>query len=427
MRKIILLIIILQIASMAIAQDVIKVMQYNLLNYGNITSYCTVANNNYQDKEPLLHEIVQYIQPDIFTVNELGSVTYVHQRILDSVMNKNSAKQYSKADYVNTNGSDLVNMLYFNTDKLVYVSAESIQNEVRDIVLYRLYYKSPNLAQDNDTAWINCIVCHLKASDNSTSRATRARMTSAAMDYLVLHNYDGNNMFMGDFNIYKSSEQSYQNLIDHSNSNYKFYDPINTPGNWNNSSSYADVHTQSTHSSSNGCAAGGGLDDRFDFILISDDIKNGNNHITYKANSYITIGNDGNHFNTSINNGTNNSVPANILNALYNNSDHLPVVLELEVDNTVSGISKIENSNLLVNFQNPINGVLDLHIESDNDDKKIVQIWSIQGQKIYDKSFAGRIINKNISLENNANGMYIIMIKNAKGNVEYSSKIIKQN
>ncbi len=427
MRKIILVAIISLSALFTNAQDVLKVMQYNLLNYGNVTSYCTTDNNDFHDKEPLLHEIVQYIQPDIFTVNELGNVTYVHQRILDSVMNKNSIKQYGKADYVNTNGSDLVNMLYYNTDKLVYVSAESIQNEVRDIVLYRMYYNSPNLAQSNDTAWINAIVCHLKASSGSTEQATRARMTAAAMAYLKLHNYSGNNMFMGDFNIYKSSEDCYENLIDESDINYKFFDPISTPGNWNNSSSYAAVHTQSTHSSSNGCAAGGGLDDRFDFILISNDLKQGNNHITYKDNSYKVIGNDGNHFDKSINNGTNNSVPANILNALYNHSDHLPITLELEVDNIASGIGKAGNNNFIINFQNPTNGILDLHIESDNNDRKNIQIWSIQGQKIYDKSFSGNIINKNISIENRANGMYILMVTNAEGQVEYSSKIIKQN
>ena len=184
MLRIILLILSISITSYSIAQDEIKVMQYNLLNYGNITSYCTVNNNFYGDKEPLLHTIVQYVQPDIFTVNELGSVTFVHQRILDSVMNKNSAKQYGKADYINTNGSNLVNMLYYNKAKLVYVSAESVQNNTRDIVLYRLYYNSPNLAIDQDTAWINCLVGHLKASQGSDNVAKRALMTSNAITYL---------------------------------------------------------------------------------------------------------------------------------------------------------------------------------------------------------------------------------------------------
>jgi hypothetical protein len=33
------------------AQDTIKIMQYNLLNYGNTTSWCTTENNNMNDKD----------------------------------------------------------------------------------------------------------------------------------------------------------------------------------------------------------------------------------------------------------------------------------------------------------------------------------------------------------------------------------------
>ena len=426
MLRIILLILSISITSYSIAQDEIKVMQYNLLNYGNITSYCTVNNNFYGDKEPLLHTIVQYVQPDIFTVNELGSVTFVHQRILDSVMNKNSAKQYGKADYINTNGSNLVNMLYYNKAKLVYVSAESVQNNTRDIVLYRLYYKSPNLAQDQDTAWINCLVGHLKASQGSDNVAKRALMTDSTIKYLKYHNYTGNYMFMGDFNVYTSSEQGYQNLVNESDINYRFFDPINKPGSWHNSSSFAAYHTQSTHSSGNGCAAGGGMDDRFDFILISNDINQGNNHITYKPNSYKALGNDGNHFNQSINSGSNTSVPANVLNALYNNSDHLPVILELEIDDQVSNIGNISKNKLVVNYQNPIDNILDLYIEADNSDIRFIEIWSITGQLIIRKQISGRIINEHISLKDYSNGMYILKINNKNGVVEFSSKIIKQ-
>ncbi|MBT8195425.1 MAG: hypothetical protein HKO56_03565, partial [Bacteroidia bacterium] len=44
---------------------------------------------------------------------------------------------------------------------------------------------------------------------------------------------------------------------------------------------------------------------------------------------YNEFGNDGNHYNQSINWGTNSSVPSNIAQALYDASDHLPVTAEL--------------------------------------------------------------------------------------------------
>ncbi len=422
-----LLIIAIALSSLYLnAQDDIKIMQYNLLNYGNITSYCTTTNNSMATKEGYLSTIINYVNPDVFTVNELAANTYVIGRLLDSVMNKNPLKTYGRADYINTNGSDLANMLYYNKAKLVYVSAVSLQNHVRDIVLYKLYYKSPNLAQSHDTAWINFIVGHLKAGSTSSNKSDRDQMTSAAMSYLVSHNYHGNYTFMGDFNIRSSNEQSYKNLINYSDINYRFFDPINRPGNWNNSSSFSDIHTQATHSSSNGCAAGGGCDDRFDFILISNDLKQGNAHVNYVANSYKVIGNDGNHFNKSINSGTNSSAPANIINTLYNMSDHLPVSLKLHFDAQVSSIAKSDANTLKVNFQNPVNDNLDIYIESDGEQTLLVELWNINGQKISTKNLGkNKYFHAIIPMDNLSKGMYFLRIENISGEMVYSAKVLK--
>ena len=281
------------------AQDTLKVMHYNLLNYGNITSYCTATNNSFTDKEKYLRRIIDYIQPDIFEVNELASNSFIHQRLLDSVLNHGSVNYWKKANYSNDAGSDIVVMMYYDSRKLALDNQYVLNTEVRDIVLYKLYYKAPDLAQTHDTAFINCLSAHLKAGSTSSDEQKRALMANNAMNWLNQHMGAGNYLFMGDFNLKKSSEQAYQAMINYSNAALRFQDPINTPGNWNNSSSYASVHTQSTHTSSNGCASGGGLDDRFDIILASASVMNGSNHITYIPSSYKTIGNDGYHFNSS--------------------------------------------------------------------------------------------------------------------------------
>ena len=149
------------------------------------------------------------------------------------------------------------------------------------------------------------------------------------MQYLQDENVTGNYIISGDFNVYEASEDAFQNLVNPSTAQFKFIDPVNRMGSWNNNSAYADVHTQSTHSTSNGCASGGGLDDRFDFVLVSQDIMDDGDHIEYVSNSYKALANDGNHFNGAINNPANNSVPANVLDAIYNCSDHLPVVMDM--------------------------------------------------------------------------------------------------
>ncbi|MBN2747415.1 MAG: hypothetical protein JXR34_11875, partial [Bacteroidales bacterium] len=72
------------LSNQLLAQDSLRVMTYNLLNYGNITTYCTTSNNSFLDKEKPLRRVVQYVNPDIFGVVELGSNSFVQQRLLDS-------------------------------------------------------------------------------------------------------------------------------------------------------------------------------------------------------------------------------------------------------------------------------------------------------------------------------------------------------
>ena len=64
------------------AQDTIKVMQYNLLYYGQTSSYCTTANNNETAKNGYLKTIIKYVKPDIFTVNEIAPNSTKHQSLI---------------------------------------------------------------------------------------------------------------------------------------------------------------------------------------------------------------------------------------------------------------------------------------------------------------------------------------------------------
>ena len=68
----------------------------------------------------------------------------------------------------------------------------------------------------------------------------------------------------------------------------------------------------------------GGLDDRFDLILVSQSVKDSGG-ITYIPGSYTTFGNDGNHLNRALNELPNAVVEDDIATALYYSSDHLPV------------------------------------------------------------------------------------------------------
>ena len=110
----------------------------------------------------------------------------------------------------------------------------------------------------------------------------------------------------------------------------RFYDPLNKVGEWHANSFFAGIHTQSTHISGD-CPSGGGMDDRFDFILASKEIMEGSLGIKYIPASYRAVGQDGMRFDQSLINPANNSVPQDVLTALYGMSDHLPLVIDLEM------------------------------------------------------------------------------------------------
>lgn len=419
------LVILFFVSYTLVAQDTLTVLQYNLLNYGNYTSYCTQINNNINEKDEYIRTIIDYVKPDIFSVNEISNSQAIHQRLLDNDLNVNGIVYYRMANFIEVADSYIVNMLYFNSEKLALHSHTIAQNYIRDIDVYQLYYRSDDL-HDGDTAFIVCVVAHLKSSNGSDNEQKRRTMVNNTMNYLDDYNINTNQLFMGDFNIYTSSEPAYQLLLDYTNPEYNFYDPINTPGSWNNNSYYSNVHSQSTHSGQNDCAASGGMDDRFDFILISDNIKQGTNSVKYVDGSYTTIGQDGEHFNQSINAPpTNLSAPSNVIGALYGNSDHLPISIKLSIDKTLGVHEHTLFSEISTN--NPVAEVLELNIRSSVVTDVKIEIMNISGVAVFiDKRKITAGQNKiEYNLRQLSGGIYFAVFTSSE-NERIVKKIVKK-
>lgn len=367
------------------SQDTLTVVHYNLLNYGNTTSYCTSANNNINEKDGYLKTIINYLKPDIFTVNEIGKSQSVHLHLLDQVLNKSGVNYYEKADFLKIADSYLVNMLYYNSEKLQLHSHVIAQSFIRDVDVYKLYYKSDDLLS-GDTAFIICVVSHLKAgSDDADLRTSMAQNT---MEFLDSYDDNNNYLMMGDFNLYSHLEGAYQNYLNYENASLRFNDPVDQYGNWHNNGGYSDYHTQSTHNTSNGCASTGGMDDRFDFILISNNIHDGSESVHYIENSYLAVGQDGQHFNKALNSlPSNTSAPPDVLDALYNNSDHLPVMLKLFVDKTL-GVDEF-NSDLFdhISFTNPAQNQLNINVQIKTPCKAQLHIYNVYGHLLMQDEF----------------------------------------
>jgi len=413
------------------AQVEIKVMQYNLLYYGLNVYECNSSNNGINNKTNYLKTIINSEKPDIFCVNEIHANNDTQNYLLWNVFTNSGYSSFARA--TTTGPSNFAgNQVYYDAHKFYLYAQSSVYANPAQFDIYRFYYRSPDLL-NGDTVKLTCIVGHLKAGNTPDDEATRAVATQNLMSTLEAYYPVGNYLLMGDFNLYSSSEQSYQNLINYTNSDYKFKDPINSAGSWNSNSNYENIHTQSTHYSnaSNPCPSSGGMDDRFDFILCSNSLMNQSNKIHYVTYSYKTVGNDGNHYNNSINDGTNNSVSASVLDALYNNSDHLPVSLKLSINQNPVDIEPITQKYLDIKIQNPVKEYLNVTIYVNdvfNSDNFNVEIYNLLGQKVYQNSIEKQIneINYQIPVLDLNSGLYILRIYDNQNNF-YQDKFIKLN
>jgi hypothetical protein len=398
-------------------------MQYNLLMFGNNFSSCNQSNNSYITKTSNLKTIVNYVKPDILLVNEINESTLYHDYILTHALNVDGVNYWERGNPPNYSNSDIVNEIYFNSNKLGMVSNVAIETNVRDIDIFKMkFYTTGQPAQVD----LNCVVAHLKAGNETSDENERANETNKLMNYLHNASATGNYTFSGDFNLYTAAEQAFQNLLFYSDQNVRFYDPVNKVGDWNNNSYYADYHTQSTHTSGD-CASSGGLDDRFDFILVSDEIMNGSTYMKYINGSYHAVGQDGEHFNSSVNSSPqNNSVPTDVLNSLYSMSDHLPVVIEMLVGEDL-GTESYFSDNVSLSFQNPVQNQLELHISFKEPMPFFADIINLQGKILFSGSYnlhepVNTVI---IPMDKFAGNVYLLKIHNHK-NFVTTRKIVKQ-
>jgi endonuclease/exonuclease/phosphatase family metal-dependent hydrolase len=246
-----------------------------------------------------------------------------------------------------------------------------------------------------------------------------------------LMSYTKTDAIMGDFNMYGASEPGYRLLTQtYSNPSICFMDPlalVGGVGEWNNNASFTPFHTQSTRSYSDECFSSGGLDDRFDFILMADEIAFSYNHMRYVQGSYHAVGNDGNHFNQSVNQGYNSAVPAEVAEALFNSSDHLPVTMKIAVDVHL-GVEDHEIQSLyatvapnpasdkaVVAFFNPLQGQIQF------------ELYSLQGQLMQRETaaFDEGSQQYELSFHDLTKGFYLLRIKHG-GGWEQTVKLIVQ-
>lgn len=169
-------------------------------------------------------------------------------------------------------------------------------------------------------------------------------------------------MVCADMNVQNSSQTFYQYMVGISGSpaftadpSGRFFDPINQPGNWENSNSFRFIHTQDPATA---------MDSRHDQILISGNLRDsqGMSYIPSAAvgnilaawnltrfddpnHSYRAWGNDGTSMNVPLTITGNNMVGPTIAQALVDSANglgHLPVFLDLQVPAKVAAPASVD-------------------------------------------------------------------------------------
>jgi endonuclease/exonuclease/phosphatase family metal-dependent hydrolase len=370
------------------------------------------------------------VKPDIFTVCEFGAPQQLLDDFVRHNLNMGNVNYWQTDNILNYAGSNIINHIFYDSRKLGLRKHVALRTNPRDTDIYELYLKTPSLAA-GDTVSLICIVAHLKAGNTASDRNRRFEQLQTTMYYVSQHYAKDNVLIMGDFNLYGASENGYKILTQtYTDPDALFKDPlyeVGGVGEWNYNSQFAPYHTQATHRDNEECFSSGGLDDRFDFIMMSYESAYSYNHMRYVRNSFKAVGNDGKHFNKSVNQGTNTSVPVEVANALYGCSDHLPVTMKIAVDVHL-GVEDHETQSLyatvapnpasdraVVAFFNPLQGLVQF------------ELYSLQGQLMQREAaaFDEGSQQYELSFHDLTKGFYLLRIKHS-GGWEQTVKLIVQ-
>jgi len=298
----------------------LDVVTYNLLQYNTSSA---------PSRNPHHRTVMAALNPDIIICQELNANSAADS-FLTNVLNVVQPGEWSRTAWAPVGFGEgmafffkpakvsMTNFLAFSVGGTRSVCRAVAQPAGYGLgsrfILYSVHFKAGQTASDTADRRVEC-----------TNLRTTLNLVQGGFDHMLVG---------GDTNFYGSWEGGYIRLTeDQLDNDGRMFDSATLPGTWNQSA-YRAYHSQSPCLS--GCiGSGGGLDDRFDFWLASGPMVDGEG-LSVVANTVTPYGNDGNHYNQSVDAGTNTAVPAAVATALKFASDHLPVRVTVQVPSKVS-------------------------------------------------------------------------------------------
>jgi hypothetical protein len=342
----------------------LRVATWNISNYsgGRTTAIQTVVYGSFEGRS---------MSPDVIAAQEILSAAANTAFLAALNTAPGSPGDWAAAPFVD--GADTDAGLYYRTSKAtlignrtwtIAVGSSDPNNQPRNTYRYDLR----PVGYAADSAAVSLYSVHMKAGNATTDNARRLVEAQRIRDNATGINTNGPGsakpipyqfMVLGDMNMQSSSQTSYQKFIaSEANNLGRFFDPILTPGSWNNSVSFRFVHTQDP-------SGAGGMDDRHDQILIGAGLRD-NAGLDYLGlplpyststwndpnHSYRAWGNDGTSFDFNMRTIGNTMVGPVIAQAIIDcapGGGHIPVFLDLLVPAKVA-------SDAVLDF-----GILDLN------------------------------------------------------------------
>lgn len=316
----------------------LRVATWNISNYGGgrTADIQTAVYTSFSGRT---------MAPDIILCQEFQTAAAITS--FKSALNTapGSPGDWDAAPFVS--GPDTNSAFFYRTTKVTFLGTTvvSVGGSVPAPPRTILRYDVRLIGYTSAGATLACYSTHMKAQDSGTSDDETQRLTEATNIRNNAATLPAGWHFLlgGDLNIYTSTEAAYQKLVaSEANNLGRLFDPIKSPANWNNSLSWRFIHTQDP-------TGNGGMDDRFDQILLSANLIDGtafeylgNPNIPYSTttwndanHSYRCWGNDGTSYNLAMTIAGNAMVGATIAQALANCATtaggHLPVFLDLRV------------------------------------------------------------------------------------------------
>jgi hypothetical protein len=322
---------------LADASDGLRVACWNITNYGggNIANLQNVVYGEFNGNQ---------FAPDVILLQEIENSGALAQIVSGLNSAAGSPGDWTSGQFFSGGGGGINTALVYRAGVLDLVGSTLVapnggtSANPRNIVRYDVRLEG-YLAEETVMA---LYPVHMKAGSSSSDQARRlveAQIIRDDADSLP----PGRHIIVGgDFNIQSSFQSAYQELTGFQvNNNGRVFDPINTPGTWNNSFTYRMIHTQDP-------VGGGGMDDRLDQLLLSSGLGDGIgldyvgqfqtawnlSTPTDPNHSYRCWGNDGTSYNQRMTTTGNTMVGPSIANSIISlagNTGHCPVYLDMVV------------------------------------------------------------------------------------------------